>query len=364
MRQRTWLEMPTFVRHHYNGLARQTDGRWFGLHRSEPWASRRQARDNHRSARPGILARRAKCRCLPTVGAVGSPRHRWRGYRQLERTTSVASRANPTEGGSLMRRRRPQPPATNPPPAVEPSSTAPAYDWAQFGRHRLRAADGAIIDLPLPAGADRQVWVATMWPDPNVDGGWVRALWQLHPTTGRGWRIPLQLAAGDVLEFVDGTPRTRTTIGAPSVAIETASGSRWNRRPPSTDRATGSVPGGSVPGAVAVEYDGAVVEVVVELVAVVGESDEVVVGEVDDVALVGAVVFASWSFPEQAASSATTTTRTPRSGSRRFTRLPPRSSILPTALARARPLRMRTASWIVRRVGLRQRSRRPPARRG
>lgn len=45
MRQRTWFEMPTFVRHNYNGLARQTDGRWFGLHRSEPWASRRQANE-------------------------------------------------------------------------------------------------------------------------------------------------------------------------------------------------------------------------------------------------------------------------------------------------------------------------------
>lgn len=106
-----------------------------------------------------------------------------------------------------MRRRRPQPPATNPPPAVEPSSASPAYDWALFGRHRLRAADGAIIDLPLPTGAARQVWVATMWPDPNVGGGWARTLWQPHPATGRGWRIPLQLAAGDVLEFGADTPQ-------------------------------------------------------------------------------------------------------------------------------------------------------------
>ena len=105
-----------------------------------------------------------------------------------------------------MRRRRPQPPTTTTPP--DGAAALPqAYDWTQFGRHRLRAADGAIIDLPVPVGAGRHVWVATMWPDPHVDGGWARALWQPHPTTGRGWRIPLQLAAGDVLEFGADTPQ-------------------------------------------------------------------------------------------------------------------------------------------------------------
>lgn len=43
MRRRTWSQMPTFVRRSYTGVARQADGRWFGLHRSDPWASRRQA---------------------------------------------------------------------------------------------------------------------------------------------------------------------------------------------------------------------------------------------------------------------------------------------------------------------------------
>ena len=40
-----------------------------------------------------------------------------------------------------------------------------------------------------------------MWPDPGVAGGWAACSWQPDPATGRGWRIPLQLAAGDVLEF-------------------------------------------------------------------------------------------------------------------------------------------------------------------
>lgn len=104
-----------------------------------------------------------------------------------------------------MRRRRPQPPTTNPPPAGEPVPP-PAYDWGQFGRHRLRAADGAIIDVPIPTAAGPQVWLATMWPDPNLAAGWARTLWQPDPATGRGWRIPRQLAAGDVLEFGADTP--------------------------------------------------------------------------------------------------------------------------------------------------------------
>lgn len=50
------------------------------------------------------------------------------------------------------------------------------------------------------------MWVATVWPDPHAAGGWARQLWDVHPTTGRGWRLPLQLAAGDVLAFAADTP--------------------------------------------------------------------------------------------------------------------------------------------------------------
>ena len=86
------------------------------------------------------------------------------------------------------------------PPDAEPA-TAAVYDWGRFGRHRLRAPDGAIIDLPVSTAGATAVWVATVWPDPHVPGGWARQIWAVHPTSGGGWRLPLQLAAGDVLEF-------------------------------------------------------------------------------------------------------------------------------------------------------------------
>ncbi len=86
----------------------------------------------------------------------------------------------------------------DPPPGLE------AYDWSRRGRHRLRAPDAVIVELPVPVDATARVWVATIWPDPRVLGGWGRALWE--PAV-RGWRLPLQLAAGDVIEFGADTPR-------------------------------------------------------------------------------------------------------------------------------------------------------------
>lgn len=80
------------------------------------------------------------------------------------------------------------------------------YDFSRFGRHKLRAPNGAIIDLPVPVAVGAQVWVATVWPDPNVPGGWARQVWRLDPATGRGWRLPHQLAAGDIVEFGADTP--------------------------------------------------------------------------------------------------------------------------------------------------------------
>ena len=100
-----------------------------------------------------------------------------------------------------MRNRRHQPPDQPPPrPPVEPAPTA-GYDWQQFGRHRLRAPGSAVVDFPVTTMAAAQVWVATLWPDPRTPGGWDRTLWHAEPTTGRGWLLPEQLAAGDVLEF-------------------------------------------------------------------------------------------------------------------------------------------------------------------
>lgn len=78
------------------------------------------------------------------------------------------------------------------------------YDWTRHGRHRLRAPDAVIVEVPLPVAADSQMWVATIWPDQRLAGGWNRALWE---PTGRGWRLPHQLAAGDVIEFGADTPR-------------------------------------------------------------------------------------------------------------------------------------------------------------
>jgi len=96
-------------------------------------------------------------------------------------------------------KRRPEPPSQPPP--------APHYDFARHGRHRLRTPNGAIIDLPVPILPGARVWVATIWPDPNAPGGWGRQVWAIDPMAGRGWQLPLQLAAGDVLEFGADTPQ-------------------------------------------------------------------------------------------------------------------------------------------------------------
>ncbi len=94
-------------------------------------------------------------------------------------------------------KRRPEPTGQAPPPH---------YDFGRFGRHRLRAPNRAIIDLPVPILPTARVWVATIWPDPRTAGGWGRQVWEIDPMTGRGWQLPAQLAAGDVLEFGGDTP--------------------------------------------------------------------------------------------------------------------------------------------------------------
>lgn len=100
-------------------------------------------------------------------------------------------------------RRRPTPTTTpDPPPTagvVDPATPASSYDWARFGRHRFRTPGAVVVDKPLPAA--RAGWMATVWPDAAVPGGWARMLWQPDPAFGRGWLIPDRLALGDVLEF-------------------------------------------------------------------------------------------------------------------------------------------------------------------
>src|SRR3954469_14306884 len=40
-------------------------------------------------------------------------------------------------------------------------ASAAGYDYTLFGRHRLRAPHGAVVDLPVPFHTDTTVWVAT-----------------------------------------------------------------------------------------------------------------------------------------------------------------------------------------------------------
>lgn len=78
------------------------------------------------------------------------------------------------------------------------SARTPAYDWTRFGRHRLRAPAGVLVDSPLLVGP--HLWLGTLWPSDDEPCGWSRMLW--HPDHDHGgWTIPARLAGGDVLEF-------------------------------------------------------------------------------------------------------------------------------------------------------------------
>jgi hypothetical protein len=99
-----------------------------------------------------------------------------------------------------MRMRRLLPtPTTTPSTAVAPPPVPGGYDWSRFGRHRLRAPASVVIDVPVPTVS--YVIVSSVWPDPKVPGGWARRPWAIDPLTGRGWVLPQQVAAGDVIEF-------------------------------------------------------------------------------------------------------------------------------------------------------------------
>jgi hypothetical protein len=65
----------------------------------------------------------------------------------------------------------------------------------------FRHAGGCLIDLPdLPAtrAGFGWRWVATLWPDPLAADGWANLQWAAGE---RGWKLPVTLAIGDVLEF-------------------------------------------------------------------------------------------------------------------------------------------------------------------
>ena len=75
------------------------------------------------------------------------------------------------------------------------------YDWTRFGRHRLRAPAGLVIDSPV--GVAAAGWLGTLWLSEN-DRGWSRMLWT-PDDAGGGWLVPGRLAGGDVLEFGNDT---------------------------------------------------------------------------------------------------------------------------------------------------------------
>jgi hypothetical protein len=88
-----------------------------------------------------------------------------------------------------------QPPASSafvPPP--------PTHDWSRFGRHRFRAPDAVVVDVPVRVEPASRLWIATLWPDPRRPDQWTRLQWWpdlvLH-----GWSLPSLSAAGDVVEF-------------------------------------------------------------------------------------------------------------------------------------------------------------------
>jgi hypothetical protein len=100
---------------------------------------------------------------------------------------------------------RPQQPSQPLHPAAA-TNASPGYDWTRFGRHRLRAPAGILIDTPLAHRSG--MWLGTLWPDHRETSGWARMLWEHDHTYGRGWSVPGHLAGGDILEFGAHQPTT------------------------------------------------------------------------------------------------------------------------------------------------------------
>lgn len=78
-------------------------------------------------------------------------------------------------------------------PSVVPMTVSARLTW-----FRLHAAT-TVIDFPLHSPTATRAWVATMWPDTRIAGGWQRQFWQPGPA-GRGF-VPAVVELGDVLQF-------------------------------------------------------------------------------------------------------------------------------------------------------------------
>jgi hypothetical protein len=69
------------------------------------------------------------------------------------------------------------------------------------GEWVFRHAGGCLIevpDLPIPRAGFACRWIATLWPDALAVDGWSFLQWA---SGERGWRLPVTLAIGDVVEF-------------------------------------------------------------------------------------------------------------------------------------------------------------------
>jgi hypothetical protein len=96
--------------------------------------------------------------------------------------------------------RDPDPPRVLPPLARAFVPPLPTHDWSRFGRHRFRAPDAVVVELPVCVEPVSLVWVATLWPDPRTPDQWTRLHWRRDDAL-HGWSLPSLSAAGDVLEF-------------------------------------------------------------------------------------------------------------------------------------------------------------------
>jgi hypothetical protein len=66
--------------------------------------------------------------------------------------------------------------------------------------HALRVAHATLVERPLVPERRSFVWAANIWLDGRWRSGWARRYWRPSPD-GRGWRLPADLATGDILEF-------------------------------------------------------------------------------------------------------------------------------------------------------------------
>lgn len=67
----------------------------------------------------------------------------------------------------------------------------------------FRHAGACLIEAPDLAGppmdaVERWQWTATVWPDPQPADGWSFLEW---PPGERGWKIPITVTLGDIVEF-------------------------------------------------------------------------------------------------------------------------------------------------------------------